>query len=340
MMRIDRPLPFLAALFVATMLTRQATADVVVDGEITGDGYGAPVAVQSVNTGFGDNDGFSQGSELNAAYARIEGGMLHVALTGNLEDNFNKLVLFFDSKAGGQNALDSDTNSFGSNPVVDQSPFPGDPGMFQKMTAGGATTFDSGFFADYVLVLRHGFTGSDNRFDVDFGVLGGAASQYLGVFDPTMATGGSTGVGANASPISIGLNNSNVAGVVAGNGAADSSAATSVTTGIELSLSLADLGNPLIGDNIKITAYITNSNHDYVSNQFLGGLPAPIENLGSDGIAPPLHFPGETYFNLNDYAGNQYFTVAVVPEAGAGLFGAVAASVAAFGLVVRRARRS
>jgi hypothetical protein len=339
-MRIDRSLPLLAILLVATLSTRKASADVIVDGETTGDGYGAPVAVQSVNTGFGNNDGFSPGSELNAAYARVEGGSLHLALTGNLEDNFNKLVLFFDSRAGGQNALDSDTNTGGSNPVVDPSPFPSDPGMFQKMTSGGATTFDSGFFADYALVLRHGFTGSENRFDVDFAELGGAASQYLGVFDPTLATSGSTGTGANASPIVVGFNNSNVAGIVAGNDAADSSAATSVTTGIELSLSLSDLGNPLIGDEIKITAYITNSNHDYVSNQFLGGLPAPIENLGSDGIAPPIHFAGMTYFDLNDYAGNQFFTVAVVPEVGAGLFGAAAAGVMACAIALKRARRS
>lgn len=336
MMCNHRVLSFLAVLCAAAAASRPAAAVIVIDGSISGDGYGAPVAVQTVNTGFGDTDGSNKGSELNAAYARIEGGSLHLVLTGNLEDNFNKLVLFFDSRAGGQNALLADTNSGGSNPVVDQSPFSGDPGMFQKMTSMGATTFDAGFFADYVLVLRHGFTGSENRFDVDFAELGGGASQYLGVFDPTLSTSGMTGIGVNASPILIGFDNSNVAGVGAGTDAADSSAATAVTTGIELSLSLADLGNPMIGDEIKITAYVTNSNHDYVSNQFLGGLPAPIENLGSDGISPPFHFPGSTYFNLNDYSGNQFFSVAVVPEASSALFAAAAGGIAACVSALRR----
>ena len=302
----------LLATVLAAIMAQQSRA-AVIDGSIVGDNYGTPLAVQTVQTQFGDSNGSDKGSELNAAYARIDSGELVLALTGNLEDNFNKLVIFFDSQPGGQNALDTDTANGGSNPVMDPSPFPSDPGLFAKMNSfNGPSTFDSGFFADYLLVVRHGFTGSENRMDVDYGVLGGSSSQHLGVLDPTMDVSGMTGVGANASPIQVGFDNSNVAGIGGGVGPANQTAATLVTTGIELAIDLADLGSPNVGDEIKVMAFITNSNHDFVSNQFLGGLPAGTDNLGSDGFGS--FFPNETFFDLNDFAGDQFFTVTVVPE--------------------------
>jgi hypothetical protein len=297
-----------------------AFAATSVDGSITGDSYGPPRSIQIVETGFGDQDGFSKGSELDAAYAKVADGKLYLTLTGNLEDNFNKLIVFFDSKPGGQNVLDTDTDFGGTNPVVDPSPFPGDPGMFAKMAGGPfffatPTTFDMGFAADYVLVLRHGFTGSENRFDLDYAVVGGgngAASQYLGVFNPTISISGTTGTGVNSQPIEVGFDNSNTGGVGFGSLAADQAAAAAVTTGIEIGISLADLGSPSVGDVIKVTAFINGSNHDYVSNQFLGGLPAPQNSLGSDGNGN--WYIHETSFNLNDFAGEQFFSVTIVPE--------------------------
>lgn len=312
----------LAAFVVATLATTQTLA-VTIDGSIVGDGYGAQLAIQTVQTDFGDNNGIDKGSELNAAYARLQAGKLFLALTGNLEDNFNKLVVFIDSQPGGQNMLDTDTDNGGVNPVFDPSPFPGDPGMFAKMNSFffGPTTFDTEFSADYVLVLRHGFTGTENRLDVDFGVLGGGHDQYLGVLDPTAEVSGITGTGVNSSPIEVGFDNSNVAGIGFGIGPADQTAAQAVTTGVELGIDLADLGSPEFGDEIKITAFITNSNHDFVSNQFLGGLPAGTGNLGSDSFG--TFFPNETYFDLNDFSGDQFFTL-VVPEPGAAMLVAVA----------------
>ncbi len=155
------------------------------DGSLLGDSYGSPLAVQTVNTGFGNNDGFVKGTELDAAYAKVESGTLYLLLTGNLEDNFNKLVLFFDSKAGGQNTLDTDTANGGSNPVVDPSPFGSDPGMFAKMaTPPFPTVLETapGEHFTALPILRQGFTGSVNRFDADYAIVGGGvfASQYLG----------------------------------------------------------------------------------------------------------------------------------------------------------------
>ncbi len=280
----------------------------MIDGSRTGDSYGTPLSVQTVETSFGDNV-----SELDAAYARFESGKLHLLLTGNLEDNFNKLVLFFDSKSGGQNTLDIDTANGGTNPVVDPSPFPPDPGMFAKMaTSPSPSIFDTGFTADYALILRHGFTGSVNRFDVDYAILGGGASQYLGVFDPTATNNGTTGTGANSTAIDIGFDNSNLGGIIAGSGAADQIAAAAVTSGVEIAISLVDLGNPSTGSTIKVTAFINSSNHDYVSNQFLGGLSPPQGSLGSDGFG---NFQAnKTSFDLSALAGIQFFEVTVVPE--------------------------
>ena len=48
-----------------------------------------------------------------------------------------------------------------------------------------------------------------------------------------------------------------------------------MTTGLEFSIDLADLGSPAIGSEIKVTAMIGNGDFNDYSNQFLGGLPAP-----------------------------------------------------------------
>src|SRR6266480_1984049 len=69
--------------------------------------YGAAVSVQDTATGFGDNTdattNVANGSELDAAYFTISGGNLNLILTGNLETNFNRLYLIFDTVGGGQN---------------------------------------------------------------------------------------------------------------------------------------------------------------------------------------------------------------------------------------------
>jgi hypothetical protein len=79
--------------------------------------YGCPIAVQPLGTSFGDsNDGFidaANGSELDAAYGIVQNGVLFLVLAGNLEANFNKLEIFFQTGPGGQNIL---TNI---NPSVD-----------------------------------------------------------------------------------------------------------------------------------------------------------------------------------------------------------------------------
>lgn len=257
-----------------------AAAQIVVDG--TKDGpYGMALAVQTVQTQFGDN-----ASEWNAGYARIDAGRLYLMLTGNLENNFNKLEIFIDSKAGGQSVFDSAGND--------------------NANRMDGLKFDVGFTADYHLIARRG----SGKLDLDFADLGAqSATFHENVFAGTDAGSGNTGTGVNASPIGVGYNGSNAAGVTGGTAAADQVAAAAVTTGLELSIALSDLG--YAGQPINVMIGQNGSGHDFFSNQFLGGLAAPQGNLGGDGNGT---FTGTAAIDFTALAGNQFFTVRAVPE--------------------------
>ena len=257
-----------------------AAAQVVVDGTKDGD-YGSALAVQTVQTQFGDN-----ASEWNAGYAKIDAGGLYLMLTGNLESNFNKLEIFIDSKAGGQSVFDSAGND--------------------NANRMDGLKFDVGFTADYHLIARRG----SGKFDLDFADLGAqSATFHENVFAGADAGAGNTGTGVNASSIGVGYDGSNVAGVTGGTDAADQVAAAAVTTGLELSIALSDLG--YAGQPINIMVGQNGSGHDYFSNQFLGGLAAPQGNLGGDGNGG---FTGTAAIDFTALAGNQFFTVRAIPE--------------------------
>jgi hypothetical protein len=268
----------------------------VVDGVVSpGDGYGAALAVQTVQTGFGDNQ-----SELNAAYARITGGRLYLALTGNLETNFNRLNIFIDSGLpGGQNVING-----AMNPTND-----GWAGKHHGLT------FDAGFSPNYMLIMRQG--GAPTQFMVDYAIIGGAANDggLVGMFNPLLGPASiSSNIGAaGLVAMDVAMNNTNVAGITGGSGPANQAAALAVTTGLEFSIPLAAIGNP-IGE-IRISAMINGANHDYLSNQILSGLMPPQGNLGGDGQGGFTGTLGG--INFNNFAGQQFFTVVPAPSAGA-----------------------
>ena len=85
-------------------------------------------------------------------------------------------------------------------------------------------------------------------------------------------TGNRTLTGFLTSPLEFGFNNNNSAGVSGGTAAANQAAAAAVTTGLEFSVALADIGNPGIGDLIKIHAAYGNGDNNFHSNQILGRL--------------------------------------------------------------------
>ena len=272
------------------LMAAPAAAQITVDG--TRDpGYGTALAVQTVETQFGDANP-NGGSELDAGYATISGGRLYLMLTGNLEANFNKLEIFIDSKAGGQSVFDSSGND--------------DAGRMDGLV------FDAGFTADYHVIARRGNDNGNLKFDLDFANLGAqSASGYLDFLTGGGADGvGSTGTGVNGQPIEIGYDNSNVAGVGGGTAAANQAAAAAVATGLELSIALSDLG--YVGGPINVMVGQNGGGHDYWSNQFLGGLPAPQGNLGGDEAG---NFTGEAAIDMTHFAGNQFFTLVPEPSA-------------------------
>lgn len=280
---------------VSGTLLSAASAQPVLDGARDAL-YGPAVSVQTVQTGFGDGNP-GGGSELDAAYAYVEGGMMYLMLTGNLENNFNNLNIFVDSRPGGQNVLQAAQVFGGNNP---------NNGVWATKYAG--FTFDTGFAADFLFILRNGNSGG-NQFNVDYAVIGAGGNAYL---TATNVFGGSlTGSNANALPNGFGIafNNSNVGGVTGGSGAANQVAAAAVSRGVELAIPLAMLDYP--SGELRVSAMINGSNHDYLSNQFLGGLPAPQINLGGDGAGGFNGTVGQ--IDLNDYAGNQWFAVNLCP---------------------------
>jgi len=151
-----------------------ATAPTI-DGTLDVSSYGAPITVQTVDTGFGNSTlgqtGFANGSELNALYAQVREAdlgdgpqtYLFVFVSGNVETNFNKFNMWIDSQAGGQNVVRNDNSGA------------------EGLNTHNGMTFDSGFEADYYISFRGG-GGSPDWF-ADFSQVltnGGGSGGFLG----------------------------------------------------------------------------------------------------------------------------------------------------------------
>jgi len=270
---------------VGVALSSSVSAQPALDG-IRDPLYGPARAVQTVQTQFGDASP-DNGSELDAAYARIDSGALYILLTGNLQNNFNRLNIFIDACPGGQQSI-----NLAQSPANDG-----------WAAAYDGFTFDPGFAADYLLILRNGAS----RFDIDFTDLtNGTAGLVEAATDVFSGSLTGSNIGALASTgIGVAHNGSNIAGVTAGTGAADQAAAAAVTTGIELRVPLTAIGNPT--GALRVCAMININTHLYLSNQFLGGLTPPQGNLGANGVGSPG--PSLGTIDLSDFPGTQSFDV-------------------------------
>jgi hypothetical protein len=194
--------------------------------------YGAPKFTQNVFTGFGNNtqaNGITcGGSELDAVYAFVwnnntpadaSDDVLYLTVAGNLETNFNKLEVFFDTQAGGQNRL------LAGNSGVDG-------GGLQRMGdagTGNGITFDAGFEPDYWIGVTNGSPGTPGFFQLfaNFAELptvpsglgyyvgnGTPAAQPIGTDHAVNNSGGVLTPGdAGAPALLVSIDNANIAGV-------------------------------------------------------------------------------------------------------------------------------
>jgi hypothetical protein len=269
----------LAACAASLLLATAALAQPVIDG--SWDPIYRVLAVQNTQTGFGDSNlgmvDYANGSELDAAYGVIKDGWLYLLLAGNLESNFNKLEIFFDTRPGGQNRLRGD------NPDVDF-------GGLNRMgddSSGNGLTFDPGFEADFWVGATGG--GAPYRLYANYAELGSpGVGLYLGntgaVSDGTLVDGN------NPFGIRVTINNSNTGGVTGGFGPGNGAG---VLTGVELAIPLSAIGNPT--SSFKVCVFINGLFHDYVSNQVLAGIGGG-GNLGEPRLVNFGNIPGAQYF--------------------------------------------
>ncbi|HVM61429.1 MAG TPA: hypothetical protein VMV72_11245 [Verrucomicrobiae bacterium] len=282
----------------------QPLAGPVIDGSVDTNVYGCvPLAVQAIGSSAGQNsDGqidLANGSALDAAYGRIQNGILDLVFTGNLQSDFHRLELFFDTGAPGENTL---TNI---NPSVD--PYFGDSALV-IMGAGGpggtngtpGLTFDAGFNASYWMDVSCG--GSPFAVYANYAQLypggGDTNGYYLGQTVGAPTNGTLFAGTANPYGIQVALNNINVAGVDS-SPCYEQNAQASVMTGVELAIPLGALGNPT--GAVKICAFINDPSHNNISDQVLGpiwdGTGAFCTN--ALGVASSVNFatePGQHYF--------------------------------------------
>jgi hypothetical protein len=266
-----------------------AQAGVVVDGSNSGaEGYGAPLATQTVNTGFGNStvgDGTSGGgSELDAAYGVVSGGNLNLFFSGNFENVGNIVNIFIDDgRAGGQNVLNA-TSGSGSLPNMNGSVF--SPG-FNATYATESNNYSGTVYTDQYDLINN-------------------TAAYVGAVPLT----GGVGNGTLTNGVTLGMNDTNAAGVVGDGGtgtAAVAADANAVSTGLELSIPLSALGNPT--GSILVLADINGGSNGYLSNQFLPGLPVGTANVGGGG---PFTGGNSGSFNFSNTPGE--FITVTVPE--------------------------
>jgi hypothetical protein len=250
--------------------------------------YGSPLAVQTINTGFGNAGGGADsggGSELDAAYGQISGGNLYLFLAGNVENNGNHLNVFIAGGASGQSILNTSGGALATmNGSVFSSGFKATFAFDENDSAGTL------YSEEYNLTANTG------------GYVGSLANSSTGIYAGIDGTGQST-IGT----ISLYVNNNHASTMGTANGAlSGATSGANTTTGYELVIPLSSIG--YTGGNIEVLADVNGGGEGYLSNQFLSGLPVGTANLGGGG---PFG-PGGGTFNLGSTTG-QIFTVPLTP---------------------------
>ncbi|NOX59077.1 MAG: hypothetical protein GXP29_09500 [Planctomycetes bacterium] len=239
-------------------------------------GPGSLFATQDNETGLGDNV-----NELNQLFVCVDSNGIRVGVTGNLATDGTGIALFFDTISGGQNVLNT-------------AAFPTPPGGIPQING---LVMESGFSPDFV-VFTNAFGGSIFVDHYTLLAAGGGSKRYLGSGTVGDLDGFLNG-GNNPGGMLVALNNSNTMGVTD----LDAVNASTATSGLELSIPLADIGLTETMGTMKMLAMILRSNGQ-VSNQLLPGVGG---GQGLLGIVP---------IDLNSVPGDQVVSVALSRLAG------------------------
>jgi len=289
-------LPMCAIL--AGLLAPAPLRAITLDGQLDPE-YGAALSVQVNSAYAGDNlrglVDWSNGSELDALYATVSGGVLYLFLTGNQMSRSNPvdpgffadhLHLFFDTRPGGQQVLRGDNYDVGA--------WPG----HSVLNGIAGLAFDPGFEADFW--FSDFPTGDEtwglgpftlHAWSAELLAAGGGPGAYLGSTGPG-ATAGLTG-GVNPLGVQVAIDNRNVAGVPAG---CVPASGAGVSTGIEWAIPLAELGHP--AGCVRLCAFFTYKGGTSMANQVLPPLPA-----GTCATIDP------SVLDLGSYAGDQSIVI-------------------------------
>lgn len=206
-------------------------------------------------------------SELDQLWAACDGTNVHLGVAGNMEQNGNSVVVLFDTMAGGSSVLNAPGSAIAGH--------------------NGQLTFDDDFMPDFGFSLNN----SGGTLYTDMVDFGGATSTYIGNAPVNGGPGGSDPL------VQFALNNTNIAGVTS----SDPSGADTADTGLEMLINDAKIG---AGSSFKMMVYLQNQNGQYLSNQFLPGVPSGTGNFNN------------TALDLRRYPGKHYVTVTCVPEPG------------------------
>jgi len=282
--------------------------------------YGPPLAVQTLGSNASTIDptngnlAVSSGSQLDAAYGVVSNGFLYLLIAGNMQcdpttsNKYDKLSVFIDTGAPGQNTLSNNTQNLDVPAALPRMSYGGDP---NNCAGCPGLTFDSGFNASYWIGMSYGGgNGTNPVLNVNYADLppgGGGSGDFLGRSSPTnnVLSGGTNPFGILAA-----MNNSNTGGVdtntcnVNTNGAAQSIAAATVTTGVELAIPLNALGGASAVGPIRVVAFLTTNDYSQIYDQILG---APTISGCVDAFA----FADPLTNNFSTLPGTHYFTVPV-----------------------------